>query len=177
MLSKDLSIGQDYGVGAVPRHRIRCRVIGKHGEDGVSVPAQYVLVRPIDALGAVAGNPITLAARSIKVPWHEEVLARELHARNEDSWRARRDRELAARVESAEEMSPAFRGIMVSKNDIGYTQKTEGERDLDLADEIERFVRKDGLVLPLSLRALSAISDRIRQLSQEVVGATWVNIT
>lgn len=168
MRSNEIEDGNDYAIGDVAGHRLRWHVVGR--KDG------RIEAIPVDLDGAITGDAQSLGARSFKCPWMDEVIVRNENKQREARWRAERDTELAARAAVVKRITPAFRGISVSTRDVGIwsNRDADQEKTLDLADEIERTFAQGSQTVGLSLDALIAISDRIRTLSQELTGATWV---
>jgi len=174
MRSNEIEDGNDYAVGDLPGHRLRWRVTGREQIGNSS----RIVAFPVDLNGAVTGQAQSLTARSFTAPWVDEETARNEQERAAQKRREELTRERAEKQARLTAALPAFRGIKVSPRMLGrYGGADADEPVLDLADGLEENYNKhDSNTCSVTAEVFELISARIKQLSQELQGSTWVTV-
>jgi hypothetical protein len=174
MRSNEIEDGNDYAVGDLPGHRLRWRVTGRE-QIGTSF---RLIAFPVDLDGNVTGQAQSLTSRSFTSTWEDEQKVRDEQEREAQKRREELTRERAERQARVTATLPAFRGIKVSPRMVGrFGGLDDEEPTLDLADALEEIYNKrDSNTCSVTAEVFELISARIKQLSQELQGSTWVTV-
>lgn len=148
-----MKVGEEYAAGSVPGFRTRYRVLRECGDLTVEV-------EPLDVYGSVAGSPLIVSRVALVVPWPVEAEVREDQRVKQADLEAAIDKERAQRRNEIKQVLPAFNGINSGEYRLG--------------DLITGAADKNARQIYVSLDALVALGQRIKALSIERQGATWV---
>jgi hypothetical protein len=156
-----MKVGEEYAAGSVPGFRSRYRIIEEAGD--ISVMAQ-----PLDFYGSVSGSPLLVNRQAFTATWAEEAAERELkrvarldEVAEEKIKQAEQAKQRTQRENAMQQVLPAFYGIKSGA--------------YPLTDLISAAVFRGAHEMYVSLDAILELGNRIKALTIERQGATWVS--